>query len=398
MVEFVDGSTLAQASPPDMRLPDRPRASAGRDRVPGRGARPATGRSASTWEFFPLDDEAFPAVGLARRSGQAGGDLPGGVQRGQRGVRGGLPRRPHPRSSTSSTRWRGSSRTARTAAEPGIDSGTWPLSGAAGRRLGARAGPRRSSGWRERRTGRRASHDVPARRAGDRPRASAVASRCTSSATWCPPSVRREGDPVHGRLRARPSGPAAAARPSTASRPIPLGGYIRMIGMFPPKPGADPSRLRASSTGRFSQLMDQARQDSLEEVGPGDEHRVFYQLSVPKKVVIMLGGPTMNLLIAVVLLTGVTTLYGVERSSHRGSARSSPVRHGADRRHRGAPAVHRRGPRGPGRQGRAPARATGSCPSAAGRSAPGTRSGRSSAAAGTAADHGHRARRRPARP
>ena len=36
---------------------------------------------------------------------------------------------------------------------------------------------------------------------------------------------------------------------------VPLGGYIRMIGMFPPKPGSDPSILRASSTGRFSQLM-----------------------------------------------------------------------------------------------------------------------------------------------
>jgi membrane-associated protease RseP (regulator of RpoE activity) len=92
---------------------------------------------------------------------------------------------------------------------------------------------------------------------------------------------------------------------------IPLGGYIRMIGMFPPKPGADPSQLRSSSTGRFSQLMDQARQDSMEEVQPGDEDRVFYKLSVPKKLVIMLGGPTMNLLIAVVLLAGVATTYGM---------------------------------------------------------------------------------------
>ncbi len=106
---------------------------------------------------------------------------------------------------------------------------------------------------------------------------------------------------------------------------IPLGGYIRMIGMFPPKPGADPSRLRASSTGRFSQLMDQARQDSLEEVGPGDEHRVFYKLSVPKKLVIMLGGPTMNLLIAVVLVTGVTTLYGANELTPRISSVSQCV-------------------------------------------------------------------------
>src|SRR5450759_1894542 len=59
---------------------------------------------------------------------------------------------------------------------------------------------------------------------------------------------------------------------------IPLGGYTRMIGMFPPKPGEDPSMLRGSSTGRFSQLMDQARQESMEQVKPGDEDRVFLSL------------------------------------------------------------------------------------------------------------------------
>jgi membrane-associated protease RseP (regulator of RpoE activity) len=92
---------------------------------------------------------------------------------------------------------------------------------------------------------------------------------------------------------------------------IPLGGYIRMIGMFPPRPGDKPGTLRVSSTGRFSQLADEARQLSLEEIKPGDEDRVFYKLSVPRKVVIMLGGPVMNLLIAVVVLTGIFTLYGV---------------------------------------------------------------------------------------
>ena len=92
---------------------------------------------------------------------------------------------------------------------------------------------------------------------------------------------------------------------------IPLGGYIRMIGMFPPRKGEDPATLRVSSTGRFSQLMDEARNQSLEEVRPGDEDRVFYKLSVPKKVTIMLGGPLMNLLIAVVLFTGLLTMHGV---------------------------------------------------------------------------------------
>ncbi|MGL5860966.1 MAG: site-2 protease family protein, partial [Phycicoccus sp.] len=76
---------------------------------------------------------------------------------------------------------------------------------------------------------------------------------------------------------------------------IPLGGYIRMIGMFPPRPGESPGTVRASSTGRFSQLVDEARAATLEEVRPGDENRVFYKLSVPKKLAIMLGGPVMNL-------------------------------------------------------------------------------------------------------
>src|SRR3954468_21894146 len=80
---------------------------------------------------------------------------------------------------------------------------------------------------------------------------------------------------------------------------IPLGGYIRMIGMFPPRPGDAEGMIRVSSTGRFSQLADEARQLSLEEIKPGDEDRVFYKLSVPRKVIVMMGGPVMNLVIAV---------------------------------------------------------------------------------------------------
>ncbi|TQL50785.1 M50 family metallopeptidase [Ornithinicoccus hortensis] len=91
---------------------------------------------------------------------------------------------------------------------------------------------------------------------------------------------------------------------------IPLGGYVRMIGMFPPLPGQG-DRLRPSSTGRFSQLADQARAESAEEILPGDEDRVFYKLPVWKRVVIMLGGPVTNLVIATVLLTGIITVYGI---------------------------------------------------------------------------------------
>ncbi|MFB7940347.1 1-deoxy-D-xylulose-5-phosphate reductoisomerase [Streptomyces sp. NPDC056049] len=74
MVEFTDGSTLAQATPPDMRGPIAigigwP------ERIPD--AAPAFDWfTASTWEFFPLDDEAFPSVNLARHVGELGGTAP----------------------------------------------------------------------------------------------------------------------------------------------------------------------------------------------------------------------------------------------------------------------------------------------------------------------------------
>lgn len=73
MVTFVDGSTLAQASPPSMKLPIA-LALGWPHRVPG--AAPALDFStASTWEFEPLDDEVFPAVRLARQAGVGGGCL-----------------------------------------------------------------------------------------------------------------------------------------------------------------------------------------------------------------------------------------------------------------------------------------------------------------------------------
>ncbi len=74
MVEFTDGSTIAQASPPDMRMP----ISLGLgwpDRVPD-AAPGCDWTKAATWEFFPLDIEAFPSVGLARHVGELGGTAP----------------------------------------------------------------------------------------------------------------------------------------------------------------------------------------------------------------------------------------------------------------------------------------------------------------------------------
>jgi 1-deoxy-D-xylulose-5-phosphate reductoisomerase len=74
MVEFVDGSTLAQVSPPDMRLPIA-LAMAWPDRLPGAAPRCDWTR-ASTWQFLPYDVDAFPAVALAREVGALGGTYP----------------------------------------------------------------------------------------------------------------------------------------------------------------------------------------------------------------------------------------------------------------------------------------------------------------------------------
>jgi 1-deoxy-D-xylulose-5-phosphate reductoisomerase len=74
MVEFTDGSTIAQASPPDMRIPIA-LALGWPDRVPG--AAPAIDwGTRHTWTFEPLDEGAFPAVAIAREAGAAGGTAP----------------------------------------------------------------------------------------------------------------------------------------------------------------------------------------------------------------------------------------------------------------------------------------------------------------------------------
>ena len=71
MVQFVDGSTIAQASPPDMRLPIA-LGMGWPHRVPG-AAKPCDWSQATSWTFEPLDEEAFPAVALAKRTAAAGG-------------------------------------------------------------------------------------------------------------------------------------------------------------------------------------------------------------------------------------------------------------------------------------------------------------------------------------
>ena len=80
---------------------------------------------------------------------------------------------------------------------------------------------------------------------------------------------------------------------------VPFGGYIRMIGMFPPGPDG---KVKSSSTGRLTAMIEDARTQAREEViTEEDERRSFYRLSVPKKQHVMHGGPVMNHILAFLL-------------------------------------------------------------------------------------------------
>jgi len=88
---------------------------------------------------------------------------------------------------------------------------------------------------------------------------------------------------------------------------IPLGGFVRLVGMYAPARavGDPPAR---SWVGR---LAADARDASAAEIPAGEDHRAFYRLSTPKKLVVMLGGPVMNLVIAFVLLAIVLLGFGL---------------------------------------------------------------------------------------
>jgi membrane-associated protease RseP (regulator of RpoE activity) len=90
---------------------------------------------------------------------------------------------------------------------------------------------------------------------------------------------------------------------------IPLGGYIRMIGMFPPGPDG---KLQARSTSPWRGMIEDARAAAFEELQPGDEHRLFYTREPWKRVVVMFAGPFMNLILAVAVFLGVMMTFGVQ--------------------------------------------------------------------------------------
>src|SRR6478735_6764009 len=103
---------------------------------------------------------------------------------------------------------------------------------------------------------------------------------------------------------------------------IPLGGYVKIVGMLPPgaeqladevttdAQGNQVVRVRKSNTGMFTQLISDARAAEWETIRPEDSDRLFYKMVWWKKVIVMAGGPTVNILIAFFIFSGVFATYG----------------------------------------------------------------------------------------
>ncbi|CAN7355185.1 MULTISPECIES: M50 family metallopeptidase [Microbacterium] len=90
---------------------------------------------------------------------------------------------------------------------------------------------------------------------------------------------------------------------------LPLGGFISMSGMYPASKNSGPA------SGVFRSLIQDARSANDETIAEGAEDRVFYRLPVWKRVVVMLGGPVMNLLLATVIFTVLLSGIGLQQGT-----------------------------------------------------------------------------------
>ncbi|PRA83124.1 RIP metalloprotease [Microbacterium sp. MYb66] len=90
---------------------------------------------------------------------------------------------------------------------------------------------------------------------------------------------------------------------------LPLGGFISMSGMYPPSKSTGPA------SGVFRSLIQDARSANDETIAEGAEDRVFYRLPVWKRVIVMLGGPLMNLILATAIFTVLLSAIGLQQGT-----------------------------------------------------------------------------------
>lgn len=88
---------------------------------------------------------------------------------------------------------------------------------------------------------------------------------------------------------------------------LPLGGYVRLVGMYPPPGGEHPDNW-------WGQLSSNAKEVEWESVEPGDDGHLFHQKPVWQRIVVMAGGPLMNLLLAFVIFWGINAFHGQYRA------------------------------------------------------------------------------------
>ncbi len=94
---------------------------------------------------------------------------------------------------------------------------------------------------------------------------------------------------------------------------FPMGGFIRMVGMLPPAKRDAEGRVKGFSGGFFGRLIADARAVEYENVKAEDQDRLFYRKAWWKKVIVMSGGPMMNVVIAILLLSGVFMGFGIKQ-------------------------------------------------------------------------------------
>ena len=96
---------------------------------------------------------------------------------------------------------------------------------------------------------------------------------------------------------------------------LPLGGYISMAGMYPPAPEGEAATGGTRRSRLFGTLVQEARAANADTLVGTEPKRAFYELSVLRRIVIMLGGPFMNLLLAVVLFAIMFSGIGVQTAT-----------------------------------------------------------------------------------
>lgn len=85
---------------------------------------------------------------------------------------------------------------------------------------------------------------------------------------------------------------------------FPLGGYVRLLGMYPPE------KKSSKPKGWLTKLADQARSYEYEEITAADRGRLFHEKPVWQKIIVMFGGPAMNLFLAFVIFLGINVFHG----------------------------------------------------------------------------------------